>query len=63
MKCPEKKRYTTYERAVAAALVRLESDQTPERLAAYRCPTCRGFHLTKQEQHPTRWPAMERARA
>ena len=63
MKCPEKRRYTTYERAVAAALVRLESKDDLPALAVYRCPLCAGFHLTKQEQRTPRWPAMERARA
>ena len=48
--CLKKARYDTKQLAAATMQERLVSDtQTPEFLRAYRCPVCRGWHLTSKK--------------
>lgn len=50
--CADKKRYSTYDGAVAVAVVRTEAWNGPDALRIYRCPHCGGYHLTsKVEPH------------
>ena len=60
MPCADKNRYSTYERAIAVAVVRTEARQgAPKALRVYSCPHCSGFHLTSQVQHrPAHWPTI-----
>ena len=58
--CSGKNRYSTYDRAVAMAVVRTGHHRdAPRALGIYRCPHCAGFHLTKQVHNQgRRWPAV-----
>lgn len=57
--CAEKRRYNSYEQAVAMAVIRTQSDHdTPEALKVYRCPHCRKYHLTKNVESERQWPAI-----
>lgn len=51
MKCPGKRRHTS-ERSAIAAAIRLSRGNRP--LRVYRCPLCKGWHLTKQEKRGRR---------
>ena len=60
--CDRKKRYTTYDGAVAMAIVRIGSErEKPKALCVYKCPHCKGFHLTKQTAQDRRWPVIRAA--
>ena len=58
--CAGKNRYSTYDRAVAVAVVRTGARrEAPRALGIYPCPHCQGFHLTKQVQGKgRRWPVI-----
>ena len=57
--CDAKKRYTTYEGATAMAVVRVGSKRDqPQALRVYKCPHCKGFHLTKKTDPDRRWPVL-----
>jgi hypothetical protein len=45
VKCSDKSRYKTRTKALLHALSRVRNGAPP--LRAYRCPECRGWHLTK----------------
>lgn len=46
MRCPDKIRYKTRLKALLCALSRVNDGAPP--LRAYRCPTCKSWHLTKR---------------
>ena len=58
--CAAKRRYSTYDAAVAMACNRLDSHrEAPDALGIYRCPHCRGYHLTsKVRGQDKRWPVL-----
>lgn len=57
--CADKNRYSTYDRAVAVAVVRTEARNGPDALRIYECPHCRGSHLTSQvEPRAGHWPVI-----
>lgn len=58
--CAEKKRYNTYEAAIATAVNRTTSrHDRQEALRVYKCPHCNGFHLTSQvERRDGHWPVI-----
>lgn len=48
--CLRKKRYQTKSDAMRIATIRLQDkNNPPDFLRAYRCPVCKGYHLTHRE--------------
>lgn len=48
--CVNKRRYTDEPQARAAGLAAIENNRNASRLFVYRCPVCRGWHLTRAAQ-------------
>jgi hypothetical protein len=49
-RCTMKQRWSDQFAAVAGAYVHLEKNQVDLDLYTYRCPHCKGWHLTKKKQ-------------